>query len=275
MPTTIDVNEAGYALNVGGATGSIATGMINKVTITTPATGATLTIVDGKTFTASNTLTLSGTDGSTLNIGTGGTLAALAYVASVGAALGYTAANDASVIHITGNETKAGNLTLSGAVLFQNASNSTAAFVVKNLAGSDLISIDSTNRVFVAAADSFAVRVATGGTYMHNSGFLAWTNSSNASSAVADLVLRRDATAVLAQRDGTNAQTQRVYGTYTDASNYRRVQLNMSTAGVAELKPEGAGTGASGNVLHISGLPTSNPGPGILWNNGGSVAIGT
>lgn len=112
MPTTVNVNGAGYSLDVGGATGSITTGMFNKVTLTTPATGSTLTIVNGKTLTASNTLAFAGTDGSTLNIGTGGTLAALAYVASVGSALGYTAANDANVLHTTGNETKSGNLTL-------------------------------------------------------------------------------------------------------------------------------------------------------------------
>lgn len=47
---------------------------INKVTITAPATGSTLTISDGKTFTVSNTLTLSGTDASALAIGVGGTL---------------------------------------------------------------------------------------------------------------------------------------------------------------------------------------------------------
>jgi hypothetical protein len=47
---------------------------INKVTVTAPATGSTLTIVDGKTLTASNTLTFAGTDGSTLNVGAGGTL---------------------------------------------------------------------------------------------------------------------------------------------------------------------------------------------------------
>ena len=52
---------------------------INKVTLTTPATGSTLTIADGKTFTSSNTLTLSGTDGSSLNIGAGGTLGTGAY----------------------------------------------------------------------------------------------------------------------------------------------------------------------------------------------------
>lgn len=84
-----------------------------------------------------------------------------------------------------------------------------------------------------------------------------------------------DAVNTLAQRNGTNAQTKRIYGTYTDASNYRRVAIAMTTGGVASIAPEGAGTGASGNVLHISGLPTANPGPGILWNNGGTVEVGT
>lgn len=90
-----------------------------------------------------------------------------------------------------------------------------------------------------------------------------------------DVIITRDAANTLALRNGANGQTQNVYGTYTDASNYRRVALAMTTAGVATLKPEGAGTGASGNVIHISGLPTSNPGPGILWNNAGTPAIGT
>ena len=55
---------------------------INKVAITAPATSATLTIVDGKTLTASNTLTFAGTDTSTLNIGTGGTLGTAAFTAT-------------------------------------------------------------------------------------------------------------------------------------------------------------------------------------------------
>lgn len=90
-----------------------------------------------------------------------------------------------------------------------------------------------------------------------------------------NLTLTKDAANTLAQRNGTNAQTSRTYGTYTDASNYRRLSKTMSAAGVAEIKPEGAGTGAAGNVLHISGLPTSNPGAGILWNDAGTVKVGT
>ncbi len=59
---------------------------INKVTITTPANGSTLTIVDGKTLTTSNTLTFTGTDSSSIAFGAGGT------VAYLGTAQTYTAA---------------------------------------------------------------------------------------------------------------------------------------------------------------------------------------
>lgn len=55
---------------------------INKVTITQPATSATVTVADGKVLTASNTLTLTATDGATLAIGTGGTLGTAAYIAA-------------------------------------------------------------------------------------------------------------------------------------------------------------------------------------------------
>ncbi len=47
---------------------------INKVAITAPASSATLTIADGKTFTVSNTLTFTGTDSSSVAFGTGGTV---------------------------------------------------------------------------------------------------------------------------------------------------------------------------------------------------------
>jgi len=88
-----------------------------------------------------------------------------------------------------------------------------------------------------------------------------------------DLILARDDAAVLAQRNGANAQTFRLYNTYTNASNYERMKFGWNT-NVFEIKPENAGTG-SARVVHISGLPTANPGAGILWNNAGTPAIGT
>ena len=120
-----------------------------------------------------------------------------------------------------------------------------------------------------------SLRVGTTGSVQLRSTASFGFSSTDDASGTADTLLARDAANALAQRNGVNSQTQRVYGTYTDGSNYRRLTKTMSTGGVAEIKPEGAGTGASGNVLHISGLPTSNPGPGILWNNLGIVNVGT
>lgn len=107
-------------------------------------------------------------------------------------------------------------------------------------------------------------------TLFNNTG-LGWSGSNGGF----DVALRRMSAGVLGQHLTTNAQEYQIFGTRTDASNYRRLSKGMSTAGVAYLRPEGAGTGASGNVLHISGLPTSNPGPGILWNDAGTVKVGT
>jgi len=56
---------------------------INKLNITAPATTATLTIANNKTFTVSNTLTLSGNDSASLAIGAGGALGALAFASTI------------------------------------------------------------------------------------------------------------------------------------------------------------------------------------------------
>ena len=85
---------------------------INKVTITAPATGSTLTIAEGKTFTSSNTLTLTGTDGSSLAIGTGGTLGtgAFATIANY-VPTSTTVWGQALSGNITGNLTSVGTIT--------------------------------------------------------------------------------------------------------------------------------------------------------------------
>lgn len=69
---------------------------INKVSITAPATGSTLTIADGKTLTVSNTLTFTGTDASSVAFGAGGTVVYRADKLSVHAAT--TSAELAGVI---------------------------------------------------------------------------------------------------------------------------------------------------------------------------------
>lgn len=69
----------------------------------------------------------------------------------------------------------------------------------------------------------------------------------------ADLVA--EANDILAQRRSTNAQTLRVYNTYTDASNYERVDLTYAT-NVATLQSVAAGTGTVRNLALIGGGST-------------------
>lgn len=62
--TTWNPLASPYAINISGT--------VNKVTITPVATGATITMTDGKTLSVNNTLTFAGTDGTTITFqGTG------------------------------------------------------------------------------------------------------------------------------------------------------------------------------------------------------------
>jgi hypothetical protein len=80
-----------------------------------------------------------------------------------------------------------------------------------------------------------------------------------------DLVLTRDDAAnTLAQRNGTNFQTFRIYGTFTDASNYERGFVRWSAAGGNfEIGTEGAGTGSGRHMILRAGSNTFT-----FFNNG-------
>lgn len=78
---------------------------INKVTITAPATGSTLTIADGKTLTANNTLTFTGTDASSVAFGAGGTVAYTSNKLSA-----FAATTSAELLGVISDETGSGSL---------------------------------------------------------------------------------------------------------------------------------------------------------------------
>ena len=83
-----------------------------------------------------------------------------------------------------------------------------------------------------------------------------------------DLKIFRDAANTLAQRNSTNAQTFRLYNTYTDASNYERLSVDWTTtANTATISTQNAGTGSArtlaiGQDLYVNsvrvGLGNSN-----------------
>jgi len=71
-----------------------------------------------------------------------------------------------------------------------------------------------------------------------------------------DTVLNRDAADTLAQRRTTNAQTFRVYKTFTDSSNYERIAVSAEASRFV-IEVQNAGTG-SGRDLRLQ-TTTANP----------------
>jgi hypothetical protein len=71
----------------------------------------------------------------------------------------------------------------------------------------------------------------------------AWSSTSDPT-ATNDLFLNRDAAGTLAQRNAGNAQTFRIYESFTDASNYTRGKLEWAS-NVFRIGTEKAGTGSA------------------------------
>jgi len=105
---------------------------------------------------------------------------------------------------------------------------------------------------------NFGVRVTSAGSYE-------WTSGS--ATASADLFLYRDAAATLAQRNGTNAQTFKVYGT-TDAglTNYERLAISAQQGVGFTIGAETLGTGADNLNLVLGATGTGS----IQFNLNGS-----
>lgn len=98
-----------------------------------------------------------------------------------------------------------------------------------------------------------------------------------ASISAADVIIIRDAANVLAQRNGANAQTFRLYNTYTDASNYERFSVNFAS-GIVQIRQEHAGSGqvramyfGNADLGNVFGLGTAGS---LLWVTDNTYDIG-
>lgn len=115
----------------------------------------------------------------------------------------------------------------------------------------------------------------------------AWSGSS-VLTTVPDLYLTRDTAGTLAIRNGTNAQTQRWYETFTDASNYERgevvmgsnlLTLRTGTAGTGSddlgvaITPSGAGFVTVTSIATAGGTPTvANVGANSCGTSAATIA---
>jgi hypothetical protein len=91
-----------------------------------------------------------------------------------------------------------------------------------------------------------------------------------------DVILNRDAAATLAQRNSTNAQTFRVYNTYTDASNFNRLSLissNASDATSGTIAMEILGTGTT-TGLRVQGKYNVSGTSQIFMGGTGDITFG-
>jgi hypothetical protein len=89
-----------------------------------------------------------------------------------------------------------------------------------------------------------------GNTNIRSTGVVRWSSTGDPIGSI-DLILARDAANTLAQRNGTNAQTFRVYNTFTDASNYERGGMQWS-GGAFQVGVLGtAGTGSPTRSLQF------------------------
>jgi len=94
-------------------------------------------------------------------------------------------------------------------------------------------------------------------------------SSTTAQSNSPDLVFHRDAANTFAQRNGTAGQTYRLYGTYTDASNYERLRIAANTTAHYIIGEEG-GSGAA-RPLYLG----TNNSTSLTIDASGNVGIGT
>lgn len=153
-----------------------------------------------------------------------------------------------------------------GNVVVTAASNSTATFSVRDSSTASIFAVDTTNgrvtfnNAIAGGGQANLILGSGAGLFLPNSGVLSF--SSNGGFASSNVVLQRDdSSGILAQRSGTTAQIYRIYETYTDASNYKRLVVY----GSGTIFIEGAGTGSGGNTLSLG--TATNTGIDFYTNN--------
>lgn len=227
-------------------TGVAATLVSNHAALQTGIHGINITA--GKTLSASNTLTLAGNDGSTLSIGAGGTLAALAFSAAApaGTLTGTTLASGVTASSLTSFGANPVIGVASATSLSSGAGSKAAPSINLGDANTGIYKAGSEQLGFSMGGSS-GLRLINGYIAMHSGYALCWTSGD--AEAGADTLIHRGGAGILQQRNGVNPQESQIFGTFSDTSNYRHLSLEMTTGGVATIAAKGLGSGVASNEL--------------------------
>jgi hypothetical protein len=191
------------------------------------------------------------------------------------------------VADLTGSELIAGFYAGNGAVspVVTIAANGAVTAPSMHLAGTSNnigVECDADGVRLKAYSGSALMYVTTtgGGVRIAGSREFGWVSDANsANGGTFDTKLVRDASDTVAQRNGTTAQTFRVYRTFTDASNYTRFFVNTNASGSKiAFGTERAGTGPSPGVDFIvngTKMLDFNAGAVDIYMTGRSLTWGT
>jgi len=127
--------------------------------------------------------------------------------------------------------------------------------VASNYTPTTTAAVTTTNNINVPSgavtSNSYSINGGTGfygsstGAEVGSAGSYSFS-STTASSGTADVILARDSANTLAQRNSTNAQTFRLYNTYTSSTSYETLQFDWTTtantATISTQKGSGGGT---------------------------------
>lgn len=127
---------------------------------------------------------------------------------------------------------------------------------------------DVVPKVTIDAANSLGIKLASN-MYL---GFGATTNSRT---GTADTLLYRDGAGILAQRNSTNAQTLRVYNTYTSSTSYECINIKGKASANFEIGPENGSAGGTLRGLTLGGYTAGSATitPWLTFTNAGAATF--
>jgi hypothetical protein len=206
----------------------------------------------------------------------GQTITAPANTSALTASYSVTGANTTPLLNLSGTWNTSGvarGLLLN---ITDTASNAASLLMDLQIGGTSQLNLTKTGTLTFATGNIslYGTRIYIDPIYgikIRSNNYFGWSNANTDTNTI-DLFLYRDAANTLAQSNGTNAQRFRLYGTFTDASNGRRLDITSTTAGIFTLTATGNGTGASGNLLKLT-APILLPASSVTLATNGDLAF--